>query len=139
VNLRAVTRAVYALLSIFYLLAGIGAMVLPLGWLPVEWMGPEAAAAHAAAAPDSYLNHQTQEFGTLAIAVGFVMLWQASRRDHSRSLHWLLTVYLMLDGLIHWVGPQGLIGSVPRGVINSLPPLTFLILGVMWQRADRRT
>ena len=69
------------------------------------------------------MNHLTQEFGTLAIAVGLVFLWQARRDEPSRSLHWLLTLYLVLDSSIHWVGPQGLMGSVQRRLINSIPPL----------------
>ena len=136
-NLRLVTTVVYALLGALYVIVGAGAMVLPLGWVSAEWLGPDVASIYAAAAPDSYLNHQTQEFGTLAIAVGFVFLWQARRVEHSRSLHWLLTLYLMLDASIHWVGPQGLIGSVQRGLVNSVPPLVFLILGVLWVRRGR--
>jgi hypothetical protein len=137
VNLRIVTKGVYALLGTLYVLVGIGAMVLPLGWVSAEWLGPEVAASYAASVPDSYLNHQTQEFGTLAIAVGFVMLWQARQMEPSRSLHWLLTIYLMLDASIHWVGPQGVIGSLQRGVINSMPPLLFVILGVLHERRGR--
>ena len=128
VSLRAITKALYALLGVLYVLAGAGAMVLPLGWVSAAWAGPDAVAPYAAAAPESYLNHLTQEFGTLAIAVGFVFLWQARRAEPSRSLHWLLTLYLVLDASIHWVGPQGLIGSLQRGLINSTPPLLFLIL-----------
>jgi hypothetical protein len=138
VNLGVVTKAVYALLGVLYVLVGAGAMVLPLGWISAEWAGVDAAPFYDAAAPDSYLNHQTQEFGTLAIAVGFVFLWQAARAEPSRSLHWLLTLYLVLDASIHWVGPQGLIGSLQRGVINSIPPLLFLTLGVLWRRVDVR-
>ena len=137
--LRALTKGVYAVLGVLYVLAGVGAMVLPLGWISSGWAGPDAVAPYAAAAPESYLNHLTQEFGTLAIAVGFVFLWQARQVQHSRSLHWLLTLYLMLDASIHWVGPQGLIGSLQRGVINSIPPLVFLVLGLLWRRGDRRT
>jgi hypothetical protein len=136
VNLRSVTKAVYAALGVLYVVVGAGAMVLPLGWVSPGWAGADAGAQYAAAAPESYLNHQTQEFGTLAIAVGFVFLWQARRAEPSRSLHWLLTLYLVLDATIHWVGPQGLIGSLQRGLINSIPPLLFLILGVLWRRHD---
>lgn len=136
-NLRLIIRVVYALLGVLWLLVGIGAMVLPLGWVSASWVGPDAV-QYETAAPASYLNHLTQEFGTLAIAVAFAFLWQGSRSEPSRSLHWLLTVYLMLDSLIHWVGPQGLIGSLQRGVINSIPPLVFLVLGILWMRRDRR-
>jgi hypothetical protein len=138
VSLRVITKAIYALLGVLYVLAGAGAMVLPLGWVSPRWAGDDAVPVYAAAAPESYLNHLTQEFGTLAIAVGFVMLWQGCQPQHSRSLHWLLTLYLMLDASIHWVGPQGAIGSLQRGLINSTPPLLFLILGLLWRRADRR-
>ena len=137
-NLRSVIRGVYALFGVLYLLVGIGAMVLPLGWVSAGWVGPDAV-QYETAAPASYLNHLTQEFGTLAVAVAFAFLWQASRSEPSRSLHWLLTLYLLLDSLIHWMGPQGLIGSLQRGVTNSIPPLVFLLLGVWWSRSDRRT
>lgn len=127
------TRAVYALLGAVYVLVGAGAMVLPAGWIPPQWAG-DAAPLYAAAAPDSVLNHLTQELGTLAIGVGLVFLWQARRVEPSRSLHWLLTAYLVLDSSIHWVGPQGFIGSPRRGLINSIPPLLLLILGLLWRR-----
>ena len=136
-NLRLLTKTVYGLLGMLYVLAGAGAMVLPLGWVLPSWAGDDAVPVYAAASPDSYVNHLTQEFGTLAIAVGLVFLWQARRVEPSRSLHWLLTFYLMLDASIHWVGPQGVIGSLQRGLINSTPPLVFLILGLLWK--SRRT
>jgi hypothetical protein len=132
--IRTATKALYAFFGVIYVLVGAGAMVLPLGWVSAEWLGPEVASIYAAAAPDSYINHQTQEFGTLAIAVGVTMLWQARQAEPSRSLHWLLTLYLVLDASIHWVGPQGVIGSLQRGVTNSIPPLAFLIVGVLRRR-----
>ena len=135
-NLRLVTRAVYALLGVLYVVVGAGSIALPAGRIPTQWAG-EAASLYAAEAPDSFLNHQTQEFGTVVIAVGLVFLWQARRAEHSRSLHWLLTLYLVLDSTIHWVGPQGLIGSWQRGLVNSIPPLVFLILGSAAARGGR--
>ena len=129
--IRIAARLLYAGFGVIYVLAGAGAMVLPLGWVSPSWGGPEAVPVYAAAAPDSYINHLTQEFGTLAIAVGLTMLWQARQLEPNRSLHWLLTIYLVLDASIHWVGPQGMIGSLQRGVINSIPPLAFLIVGVL--------
>ena len=135
-QLYKVTRGVYLLLGVVYLLIGIGAMLMPAGWISSQWVGG-AATLYDAAAPDSYLNHLTQEFGTLAIATGFVFLWQACGAAPSRSLHWLLTLYLALDSLIHWVGPQGLIGSLQRGLINSIPPLLMLTLGLLRERANR--
>jgi len=118
-TLRTLTRAVYALLGVLYLLVGVGSIALPAGWISPRWVGDDVAALYAAAPPESFLNHLTQEFGTLMIAVGLVFLWQARREEPSRSLHWLLTLYLVLDSSIHWVGPQGLIGSLQRGACST--------------------
>ena len=137
VTLATVVRAVYGLLGVLYLLLGVGSIALPAGWISPGWLGDEAAELYAQAAPESYLNHLTQEFGTLAIAVGFMFLWQARRAEPSHSLHWLITLYFALDSLIHWVGPQGPIGSLQRGVTNSVPPLLLLILGLVWLRQRR--
>jgi hypothetical protein len=138
VTLRILTRTVYALLGVLYLLVGAGSIALPAGWISPRWMGDDVAGLYAAATRESYLNHLTQEFGTVVIAVGLVFLWQARREEPSRSLHWLLTLYLVLDAAIHWVGPQGFIGSLQRGLINSIPPLLLLVLGFLWWHAPRR-
>jgi hypothetical protein len=133
--IRTITRAVYALLGALYILVGAGSIALPASWISYQWLGDDVGALYRAAPPESYLNHLTQEFGTLAIAVGLVFLWQARRDGPSRSLHWLLTLYLVLDASIHWVGPQGFIGSVQRGLINSIPPVLLVILGLLlWRR-----
>jgi hypothetical protein len=121
IELRTITRAVYAMLGVVYLVVGAGSMALPAGWISPRWAGDDAAELYRAAAPDAYLNHLTQEFGTLAIAVGLVFLWQARRKMPHRSLHWLLTLYLVVDSAIHWVGPQGFIGSLRRGLVNFGP------------------
>jgi len=139
VILRTLTRTVYALLGVLYLVVGIGSIALPAGWISPQWVGDDLARLYAAATPESFLNHLTQEFGAVVIAVGLVFLWQARREEPSRSLHWLLTLYLVLDSAIHWVGPQGFVGSLQRALINSIPPVLLLILGFLWRHApDRR-
>ena len=132
--IRTITNGVYALLGVLYLLVGVGSMALPAGWISHRWLGDDVGALYEAAPPESYLNHLTQEFGTLAIAVGLVFLWMARRREPSPSLHWLLTLYLGLDAAIHWVGPQGFVGSVQRGVINSIPAVLLIVLGLLLWR-----
>jgi hypothetical protein len=137
VTLRILTMAVYSLPGAAYLVLGVGSIALPAGWISPRWAGDDAADLYRAAAPDGYLNHLTQEFGTLTIAVGLVFLWQARRGEPSGGLHWLLTLYLVLDSSIHWIGPQGFIGSLQRGLINSIPAVALRILGFLWWgRAD---
>ena len=68
VILRTLTRTVYALLGVGYLLVGVGSIALPAGWISPRWVGDDVAGLYAAATPESFLNHLTQEFGTLVIA-----------------------------------------------------------------------
>jgi hypothetical protein len=122
-----VTRVLYGLLGVLYVVIGAGAMLVPTGWLP-ESFSPDALVGET---PSPFVGHLMQEFGTVVIAVGLVFLWRASRREFSRAFHWAMTVYFCLDSLIHWVGPDGPIGSGPRGITNSILPAMMLLLGIL--------
>jgi hypothetical protein len=129
-TLNSITRITYGVLGVLYILVGTGSMLLPAGWLPAsivdEFMAGETRSG--------FFAHQLQEFGTVVIAVGLVFFWHASRQEPIRSLHWAMTFYLALDALIHWVGPDGLIGDWRRGVINSIPLAVMLLLGLARRR-----
>ena len=133
-TLNKTTRVAYCLLGILYVLVGVGSMLLPTGWLPESLAGKLLAGETLS----PFGAHLLQEFGTVVLALGFVFLWCASREEYSRSLHWAITFYLSLDALIHWVGPQGLIGSWSRGIINSIPFAVMLLLGLLQLRAPGR-
>lgn len=126
------TRVAYWLLGVLYICLGVGSMVLPVGWFP------EGVAAKLLAGEtlNPFLGHLLQEFGTVVLALGLVFLWCASRKEYSRTFHWAMTFYCSLDALIHWVGPEGLIGSWPRGITNSIPFAVMLLLGVLQLRAS---
>jgi hypothetical protein len=48
-----------------------------------------------------------------------------------------MALYFSLNALIHWIGPDGVIGSWPRGVANSIPLAVMLLLGLLQLRASR--
>src|SRR5262245_60312421 len=127
-----ITRIVYGLLGVLYVVIGVGAMLMPTAWFPPD----RAAKLLIGTAMNPFIAHVLQEFGTVLIALGFVFLWCAIRREYSARLHWALTFYFLLDALIHWVGPEGLIGSWSRGIINSTPFVVMLVLGLLHRRAD---
>jgi hypothetical protein len=89
-------------------------------------------------APNSFLNHLLQEFGAALLVLGLIFLWYARRKELSWGFHWLVTFYFFLMALIHWVGPDGLIGSASRGIINSIPFAVMLLLGLLQLRAGQR-
>jgi hypothetical protein len=131
--LTKVLRIVYGLFGVLYVLIGVGSIVLPLGWLP-QSLGGDMLAREA---PSLFLEHLLQEFGTVVLALGLVFLWYARRTELSSAFHWMVTLYFALDALIHWVGPEGLVGSWSRGIINSIPFALMLLLGLLQLRAAR--
>jgi hypothetical protein len=131
---RWITRLVYGLLGILYVLIGVGSMLLPTGWLP-QRLADDFLAGEI---PSAFVSHLLQEFGTVVLALGLVFLWYATRKEQSRSFHWAMTLYFSLDALIHWVGPEGLIGSWRRGITNSIPAAVMLLLGLLQLRASER-
>lgn len=130
VTLTRIRRLVYGLLGILIVAIGAAAMIVPLGWLP----DGVTADVMAGLTPSPYLDHILQEFGTLAIAVGLVFLWLSARAEFVHGLHWLLTLYLALDALIHWVGPGGFTDSWSSGTLNTIPVALMLLIGVLEAR-----
>ena len=112
-TLNTVTRIVYGILGVLYVLIGTGAMLMPTGWLPQSVVDKLLGKNQGAS-----VEHRFQEFGTVVLALGLVFLWSARRQEQSRSFHWAMAFYFLLDALIHWVGPDGVIGSWPRGIVN---------------------
>ena len=129
-TLNTITRVAYALFGTLYVLIGAGSMLLPIGWLPRNVPSKFLAGEM----PSPFIDHLLQEFGTLMLALGFVFLWYAGRKEQSRGFHWAMTLYFALDALIHWVGPQGVIGSLSRGFTNSIPFAVMLLLGLLQLR-----
>ena len=131
-TLSKITRIVYGLLGVLYVLLGVGSMLLPTGWLPrgiADTILPGEPL-------NAFAEHLLQEFGTVVLALGLVFLWRARRKEYSRGFHWAMTFYCSLDALIHWVGPEGLIGSWPRGIVNSIPFAVMLLVGLPQLRAS---
>jgi len=133
-TLNQATRITYRLLGILYVLLGAGSMLLPTGWLPHRL----ADNIMAGETLNPFVGHLLQEFGTVVLALGFVFLWRASRQEFSRGFHWAMTFYFALDDLIHWVGPQGPIGSWQRGIVNGIPFVVMLLVGWRQHRASAR-
>jgi len=129
-----VSRIVYGLIGILYLVIGFGSMLVPTGWMPHGLVGDIVMREMT----NPFTEHLLQEFGTVVVAVGLVFLWCARQPKPSRALHWIMTFYLSLDALIHWVGPQGVIGDWSRGIINSIPFVVMLLLGLLQLRGSQQ-
>jgi multisubunit Na+/H+ antiporter MnhB subunit len=122
-----VTRAVYALSGAVFLTIGFVVIVLGTGILPdrvhdrIFEMGRS----------DPFTMHLIQETGTLWVLVGMLFVWFARYYEHSIKFHWAVVFYLALDAWVHWFNAFGVFEHEPRAVINAIPFLVYLVLGLL--------
>jgi hypothetical protein len=109
-------------------------MLVPTGWLSQRFVDKFLAGEMQ----NAFLSHLLQEFGTVVAALGLVFLWRASQKEWSPTYHWAMTLYFSFDSLIHWIGPDGVIGSWSRGITNTIPLALMVVMGVLQVRAGKR-
>jgi hypothetical protein len=121
------TRSVYALAGAIYLLIGIGVLLLGTGLLPAWVRDPIFEAGQNS----PFTMHLIQETGTLWVLVGMLLVWFARHYDQSGRFHWAMTFYFLLDAWVHWFNAFGRFEHEPRAVINAIPLVVFLVLGLL--------
>jgi hypothetical protein len=128
-----VTRSLYVLLGGFYLLSGIGVLLLGTGLLPT-WVRDRIVEMGQ---NNPFTLHLIQETGTLWVLVGMLLCWFARHYDQSLKFHWAMTFYLALDAFVHWFSVDGKFVNEARVIINAIPFFLFLILGLLRHYSSR--
>lgn len=121
------TRSVYALAGGFYLVLGVAVVLLGTGLLPAWVRDP----IFEMGKNDPFTMHLIQETGTVWIFVAMLFFWFARHYDRSEKFHWAATFYLALDAWVHWFNAFGKFEHEWRAVINAIPFVIFLILGLL--------
>jgi|SRR6516162_4697733 hypothetical protein len=120
-------RSLYVLFGALYLVAGSTALLFRTNLLP-------AAAKNAlleAARGDLNAVHISQEFGSLLIFAGLITLWFARHYEQSLFFHWAMTTFWALFALIHWFDVRGPVRLDAGVLINALPFILFLAVGLV--------
>jgi hypothetical protein len=128
-----VTRGLYVLAAAFYLFLGTVVLLLGTGILPV-WVHDQI---FEIGQHNPNTMHLIQETGTLWVLVGMFFVWFARHYEHSMKFHWAVTFYLSLDAFVHWFSAYGKFEHGRRAVINAIPFVVFLTLGLL--RRSQRT
>ena len=128
-----VTRAVYVLLAAFYLLLASAVLLLGTGVLPV-WVHDRI---FEMGQNNPFTMHLIQETGTIWVLVGILLVWFASNYDLSMKFHWAMTFYLGLDAWVHWFSAYGKFENEPRAIVNAIPFVVFLALGLLRRYPSR--
>ena len=128
-NVEAVTKSLYGFLGVVLLLVGASVLLFETGLLP----GAISRAVAAVAEGDAGALHILQEFGAFLVFVGLITLWFMRHYEQSRFFHWALTAAWGLIALAHWFDVRGPLHSGIGPLINSVPFILFLLLG-LWRR-----
>jgi hypothetical protein len=74
--------------------------------------------------------HISQEFATLLVFAGLITFWFVRHYEQSLFFHWAMTIFWALFGLIHWFDVRGPIDFHPGVLINVIPFVLFLSVGI---------
>lgn len=126
-NIKALTTLLYGLVGAISLLIGASALLAGTGLLPEVLSRAVTNAANG----DPEALHIIQEFGAFLVFVGLMAFWFARHYEQSRFFHWALTAAFALIALAHWFDVRGAFHIGIGPLVNSLPFLIFLALGLL--------
>jgi hypothetical protein len=120
-------RSLYVLFGFLYFASGATALLFRTGLLPagVKDMLLEAARG------DLNAVHISQEFGSLLVFAGLITLWFARHYQQSLFFHWAMTTFWALFALIHWFDVRGPVRFDAGVLINAIPFILFLSVGLV--------
>jgi hypothetical protein len=131
---RTLAQSLYGMLGAVFLVAGIAVLLLGTGLLP-----PAVRDMIVDVGRDNGNTlHIMQEFASLLVFVALVTFWFIFHYDQSRPFHWAMTLFWGLFALVHWFDIRGSFHFGLGQLINSIPFVLFLVVGLLRQRADGR-
>jgi hypothetical protein len=126
-NITNVAKILYGLFATVFIIVGLAIVSFKSGLLPASM---EESVLHAA---DHNLNalHSLQEFGSLLVFAGLISFWFIRNYQYSAGFHWSMTAFWALMALVHWADVRGLRPSLVGPIVNTIPFVLFLAVGVM--------
>src|SRR3954470_1447232 len=126
-SIHTIAKFLYGLLGVIFLVIGLGVVSFKSGLLPDRAMG---AILHNTD-NNMYGLHLLQEFGALMVFAALILFWFIRNYQHSLSLHWAMTVFFALLAVVHWVDVRGMRPSMAGPILNTVPLVLFVIVGVL--------
>ena len=133
-KIEIIVKVVYGFFAVAFLLVGIIAFASGTGLLPEPLQGIVRGAAHG----DDNALHIIQEFGAFLVFIGLITFWFIQHYDQSRNFHWAMTIAWGLIALAHWFDVRESRNSLISPVINSIPLILFVTLGLLRRKSDEQ-
>lgn len=126
-NRRILAKSLYVLFGALYLVAGIVALLFRTGLLPDAVKSSLLDMAHG----DLNVVHIAQEFGSLLVFTGLITIWFVRHYAESCFFHWAMTTFWALFALVHLFDVRGPIRLDIGVLINAIPFILFLAVGLV--------
>ena len=106
-----------------------------------EFASPLPAAARdfifEAGHGNNYTLHVIQEWANAHVLLGLLTIWFIRHYDQSLTYHWMMTAYFAVDALIHWFNIAGPPESHAAPIVNTIPFVLFMAVGLARQWAEK--
>jgi hypothetical protein len=133
--IRLISKVVYSVFGAVFLIVGVTVMLLHTGLMPDSLRQIVVGFAHE----DELAIHLIQELSSLLVFTGLITFWFVKHYAQSLTFHWAMTAFWALFSFAHWwdgrPGPR----SVKGPILNTIPLLIFLLLGVLRLSANRNS
>lgn len=133
-KIEAIAKSVYGFFGALFLIIGVTVMLLHTGLLPETVKSIVMDVAH----DDSNAVHLIQELGSILVFAGLITFWFVRHYEHSKAYHWAMTTFWTLFALAHWFDGQAGARSIGGQLINTIPFIAFLAIGLLRWSSDRQ-
>jgi hypothetical protein len=133
-NIRVVANSLYGVVGTVFLIVGATVLLLTTGLLPAVLGGFIMKFGH----DDPTTLHIIQELGSVLIFVGLITFWFIKHYEQSLAFHWAMTTFWMFFALAHWFDVRGSFHAGSGQLVNTIPFILFVLVGVLRKRLDAR-
>jgi hypothetical protein len=133
-NIKIIANSLYGFFGTVFLVVGAGVLLLPTGLLPDTVENIIVNFGHG----DLNTLHIIQELGSILVFVGLITFWFIRHYEHSVPFHWAMTTFWGLFALAHWFDVSGSFRSGIGQMINTIPFILFVLVGLLRKRREVR-
>lgn len=134
-HIKPIARLLYGIFGALFLIAGVTVLLLRTVLLPDALRNIVIDFGRG----DPTTLHIIQEFGSMLVFAGLITFWFIRHYEHSKAFHWAMTVFWGLIAFVHWFNVGGPLRSVRSPMINTIPFILFLLVGLVRRYSEGKS